>query len=120
VSGAGCLGPRAREELAWIGGDIRLGDVTFRVDRRNGRCAATNVNPVKGERDLDPASSANATVTRTSSSIWSRARAEVAIGDAVEPPERAESPEPSSLMKAATRAALFGNSARFKLATKRR
>lgn len=46
-------GLRPWEELDWIGSDIRLGDVLFRVDRRNGRCSATNVNPVSGERDLD-------------------------------------------------------------------
>lgn len=46
-------GLRPWEEFDWIGSDIQLGDVLFRVDRRNGRCSATNVNPVSGERDLD-------------------------------------------------------------------
>jgi GntR family transcriptional regulator / MocR family aminotransferase len=46
-------GLRAWEEFEWIGSDIELGDVLFRVDRRNGRCSATNVNPVTGARDLD-------------------------------------------------------------------
>lgn len=41
------------QEFEWIGSDIRLGDAVFRVDRRNGRCGATNVNPVTGQRDLD-------------------------------------------------------------------
>jgi GntR family transcriptional regulator/MocR family aminotransferase len=41
------------EEFGWVGSDLVLGEVAFRVDRRNGRCAATNVNPVTGERDLD-------------------------------------------------------------------
>jgi GntR family transcriptional regulator/MocR family aminotransferase len=41
------------EEFGCVGGDLVLGEVAFRVDRRNGRCAATNVNPVTGERDLD-------------------------------------------------------------------
>jgi GntR family transcriptional regulator / MocR family aminotransferase len=40
-------------EFDWVGEDIVLGDVLFRVDRRNGRCGATNVNPANGERDLD-------------------------------------------------------------------
>ena len=29
------------------------GDVLLRVDRRNGRCGASNVNPATGQRDLD-------------------------------------------------------------------
>lgn len=41
------------EELEWVGSDITLGDVSCRVDRRNGRCGATNVNPLTGERDMD-------------------------------------------------------------------
>ena len=44
---------RAWEEFDWIDQEIRLGDVTFRVDRRNGRCGATNVNPASGVRDMD-------------------------------------------------------------------
>jgi len=40
-------------EFDWIGRDIAIGDAVLRVDRRNGRCGATNVNPVTGRRDLD-------------------------------------------------------------------
>ncbi|WP_162375558.1 aminotransferase class I/II-fold pyridoxal phosphate-dependent enzyme [Ancylobacter sp. TS-1] len=46
-------GLRPWQEFEWIGSDIRLGDAVFRVDRRNGRCGATNVNPANGQRDLD-------------------------------------------------------------------
>ncbi len=46
-------GFRAWEEFDWIGREITIGDVVFSVDRRNGRCAATNVNPETGERDRD-------------------------------------------------------------------
>lgn len=41
------------EEFDWIGGDILLGGAVCHVDRRNGRCGATNVNPATSERDLD-------------------------------------------------------------------
>jgi GntR family transcriptional regulator / MocR family aminotransferase len=44
---------RAWEEFDWVNQQIRLGDVVFRVDRRNGRCGATNVNPASGVRDMD-------------------------------------------------------------------
>jgi GntR family transcriptional regulator/MocR family aminotransferase len=40
-------------EVDWIGSDIKIGGVVFRVDRRNGRCGATNVDPASGRRDLD-------------------------------------------------------------------
>ena len=46
-------GVRPWEEFDWVGSDIMLGDVLFRVDRRNGRCGATNVNPETGDRDMD-------------------------------------------------------------------
>ena len=41
------------EEFEWIGHEIKLGDATFLVDRRNGRCGATNVDPKTGARDRD-------------------------------------------------------------------
>lgn len=40
-------------EFDWVGRDIAIGDAVLRVDRRNGRCGATNVNPLTGRRDLD-------------------------------------------------------------------
>ncbi len=46
-------GVRPWEEFDWIGSNLRIGAATFRVDRRNGRCGATNVNPDTGRRDLD-------------------------------------------------------------------
>ena len=44
---------RPWEEFDWVEKEIRLGEVTFRVDRKNGRCGATNVNPASGVRDMD-------------------------------------------------------------------
>lgn len=44
---------RPWEEFDWIGRDIVIGEAVMRVDRRNGRCGATNVNPASGRRDLD-------------------------------------------------------------------
>ena len=40
-------------ELDWVGQEIRLGHVIAEVMQRNGRCAATNVNPQTGARDRD-------------------------------------------------------------------
>lgn len=38
-------------ELEWVGRRLQIGDVITNVAQRNGRCAATNVNPHTGERD---------------------------------------------------------------------
>ena len=38
-------------ELDWVGQRIQLGAVVMKVMQRNGRCAATNVNPDTGVRD---------------------------------------------------------------------
>ena len=38
-------------ELEWVGQTIQLGPVLATVSQRNGRCAATNVNPNTGIRD---------------------------------------------------------------------
>lgn len=46
-------GPEPWEEFEWVGHDVIVGDAVFAVDRRNGRCGATNVNPRTGERDRD-------------------------------------------------------------------
>ncbi len=40
-------------EFDWIGHSVSVGDAVFRVDRRNGRCGATNVDPTSGLRDRD-------------------------------------------------------------------
>jgi GntR family transcriptional regulator/MocR family aminotransferase len=41
------------EEFDWVGSEVQIGGVGFRVDSRNGRCSATNVNPASGVRDMD-------------------------------------------------------------------
>lgn len=40
------------EELTWIDRELRLGEVSARAVLRTRRCAATNVDPVTGARDL--------------------------------------------------------------------
>jgi uncharacterized protein YcbX len=44
------LGPR--HELEWVGKALRIGAATLRVEKPTGRCAATNVDPSSGARDL--------------------------------------------------------------------
>jgi len=54
-------GAPAWEEFKWVGQSLNIGGVRFRVDRRNGRCGATNVNPATARRDLDIPASLRAT-----------------------------------------------------------
>ena len=43
----------AWEEFAWVGREIRIGAVRAKVTKRIVRCAATNVDPQTGARDLN-------------------------------------------------------------------
>jgi GntR family transcriptional regulator/MocR family aminotransferase len=82
------------QEFDWIGADLRIGGMAFRVDRRNGRCGATNVNPVTGRRDLDIPGSLRAAFGHKDIGIYLRALegGVLSIGDAVEAPEVAAVP----------------------------
>lgn len=82
-------GGRAWEEFDWIGHDISLGGVVFHADRRNGRCGATNVNPLSGERDRDIPGALRKTLGHKDLGIYLTARTAggVHVGDAVSVPE---------------------------------
>jgi GntR family transcriptional regulator/MocR family aminotransferase len=71
-----------------VGSDIRIGEGLFRVDRRNGRCGATNVNPETGRRDLDLPGSMRATFGHKELGIYLIARegGRLAVGDQVATP----------------------------------
>jgi len=73
------------EEFDWVGSDIRIGDALFRVDRRNGRCGATNVDPETGRRDLDIPGSLRAAFGHKELGIYLIARegGRVSVGDSV-------------------------------------
>ncbi|MFA5951653.1 MAG: MOSC domain-containing protein [Hyphomicrobium sp.] len=40
-------------EFAWVGREITIGSVKLQVHKRTDRCAATNVEPATGARDMD-------------------------------------------------------------------
>ena len=46
-------GCNAWEEFNWIGKKINVGDAVLKVFKRTQRCAATNVNPDNGQRDIN-------------------------------------------------------------------
>ena len=73
------------EEFNWVGGEIRIGDTVFAVDRKNGRCGATNVNPATGRRDLDIPGSLRAAFGHKNLGVYLVVRegGEIAVGDPV-------------------------------------
>jgi GntR family transcriptional regulator/MocR family aminotransferase len=87
------------EEFNWVGNDIRLGEAVFRVDRRNGRCGATNVDPVTGRRDLDIPGSLRKTFGHKDLGVYLVARSDgwLTAGDAVELPGGVGSRAPAVL-----------------------
>lgn len=46
-------GPEPWSELAWVGKEVSVGSVRLKVVERTARCAATNVDPKTGARDVD-------------------------------------------------------------------
>lgn len=76
-------------EFDWIGAALRIGGLAFRVDRRNGRCAATNVDPVTGKRDRDIPGALRAAFGHKDLGVYLGAleAGAVAVGDPIEPPD---------------------------------
>lgn len=73
------------QEFDWVGHDIAIGEVTFSVDRRNGRCGATNVNPRTAVRDLNIPQSLRADFGHKDLGVYLVARnaGKLAVGAAV-------------------------------------
>ncbi len=78
-------GARPWEEFDWVGSEIRIGSTIFAVDRKNGRCGATNVNPATGRRDLDIPGSLRAAFGHKNLGVYLVVRdgGQIAIGDSV-------------------------------------
>jgi len=88
-------GAKPWEEFDWVGSEIRIGGAVFIVDRKNGRCGATNVNPATGRRDLDIPSSLRAAFGHKNLGVYLTVRdgGQVAVGDSVLAP-RSSPPSP--------------------------
>lgn len=78
-------GAKPWEEFDWVGSEIRIGGTVFAVDRKNGRCGATNVNPTTGRRDLDIPGSLRAAFGHKNLGVYLVVRdgGEIAVGDPV-------------------------------------
>ena len=87
-------GPAPWEEFDWVGQDIRIGGILFAVDRKNGRCGATNVNPATGRRDLDVPGSLRAAFGHKNLGVYLTARESgtIAAGSELTLPHLAEEP----------------------------
>ena len=82
----------AWEEFDWVESDIQIGEVCFRVDRRNGRCGATNVNPVNGVRDMDIPGSLRAILGHKDLGVYLKVTrgGNLAVNDKLLRPEKAD------------------------------
>ncbi len=77
------------QEFGWVGKEIMVNGVRFAVEARIGRCAATEVNPRTGERDLSVIASLRSGFAHTDMGVYARplSDGEIAVGDQVTPPE---------------------------------
>jgi GntR family transcriptional regulator/MocR family aminotransferase len=88
-------GARPWEEFDWVGGDVRIGGTVFSVDRKNGRCGATNVDPSTGMRDLDIPGSLRRAFGHKDLGVYLIARegGRIAVGDELfAPPKGGKAP----------------------------
>ena len=83
-------GARPWEEFDWIGGTLRINNTVLRVDRRNGRCGATNVNPDTGQRDLELPTALRAAFGHKDLGVYvvTEASGTVLVGDSVSTPNQ--------------------------------
>ena len=96
-------GAKPWEEFDWVGSDVRIGGTVFTVDRKNGRCGATNVNPRSGRRDLDIPGSLRTAFGHKNLGVYLIARegGRIAIGDQlclpqpISPSSTVRSPHPA-------------------------
>jgi uncharacterized protein YcbX len=73
------------EEFGWVGRDIGIGGVAVNVFKRTERCAATNVDPATGRRDMAIPSVLQRTWGHADFGVYARviAGGTVAVGDPV-------------------------------------
>jgi len=73
------------EEFSWIGSEIALGGAKLAVLERTARCAATNVDPDTGKRDMAIPAVLQRTWGHSDFGIYARVRKDgaIAIGDAI-------------------------------------
>ncbi len=73
-------------EFDWVGKDISLGGASLSVTQRNQRCAATNVDPDTGERDLNLPKDLQRGFSHADMGVYATVTApgRVALGDSID------------------------------------
>lgn len=78
-------GASAWDELGWVGREIAVGEARVRVIERIGRCAAINVNPATGARDVNLPKDLQRGFGHTDCGVYARVTTSgrIAVGDAL-------------------------------------
>jgi uncharacterized protein YcbX len=78
-------GPAAWSELDWVGQTVQIGGATVKIAARTGRCAATNVEPGTGTRDLTLPRSMQHAYGHEDCGVYARVTtgASIAVGDPI-------------------------------------
>ena len=94
-------GARPWAEFDWIGGTLQVNDTILRVDRRNGRCGATNVNPATGQRDLELPTALRAAFGYKDLGVYlvTETSGTVVVGDTIGTPDRTPEAGPVKIGK---------------------
>jgi len=81
-------GVAAWEELEWEGAALRFPNLSCKVESRTTRCAATNVEPASGRRDMDIPGALTARYGHMDFGVYliAKAAGRIAVGDSVEAP----------------------------------
>lgn len=82
-------GSAAWQEFGWLGREITINGVRFKVEKRITRCAATEINPANGERDLGVLAALRAGFAHIDMGVYARpvSGGVIAVGDAVQAPD---------------------------------
>ena len=80
-------GTPAWSEFAWVGKEVRLGSARLRIESPIDRCAATNVNPLTAERDLNIPLSLQRGFGHVDLGVYGRVieGGELTVGDSITP-----------------------------------
>ncbi len=76
------------QEFRWLGREIAIDGVRFKVEERITRCAATEINPANGERDLGVLAALRGGFAHMDMGVYARpvSGGVIAVGSTLQPP----------------------------------